>query len=367
MKYNKLFASFADRQLENEFLEHERESALKYLRPGILVLGILFFLFIIPDYFLAPSAQDFRIILVIRSVFLLLVIIFYTMLGRKEVQANLRRWVSFYAMTVTVAYLLIIYRYGISGEASSFFIQSLAVVVLILIYFSLDSHWLHTVAISTFLSAGFLVISYYQWEEIPLSGFAAVMVYFLIALVISSISAYRINIYARMQFINRLELKELSEKDALTEIYNRSKFDAELNRRLDQATRYEHGFAVIMLDIDNLKTINDLHGHIAGDRALQEFALIVQKELRSSDIFARWGGDEFIILLPYANLGQAVLMAERIRDTVQMHKSDQVGPLSCSFGVGVFEEGDSQTTVVQRADSRLYKAKQQGKNRIVSE
>jgi len=366
MKYNRFFASFVDIQLEKEFLEHERESALKYLRPGVLALGILFFLFIIPDYFLAPSAHDFRIILIIRSLFLLLVIFFFIMLGKEEVQSNLRNWVSFYAMTVTVSYLLIIYRYGAFGDSSSFFVQSLAVVVLILIFFSLNSHWLHTVAISAFLSAGFLIVSYNQFEDIPMSGFAAVIVYFLIALTISSISAYRINIYARIQFINRLKLKELSEKDALTGIYNRSKFDAELNRWLDYSTRYQKSFALIMLDIDNLKTINDLHGHIVGDRILKEFAGIVQQELRSSDIFARWGGDEFIILLPYADLRQAECMAERIRDTVQSYRSNQVGIITCSFGVVEFEEGDCDNTVVQRVDSRLYKAKQEGKNMIVS-
>jgi diguanylate cyclase (GGDEF)-like protein len=367
MKYNRFFASFVDSQVEKEFLEHERESALKYLRPGILVLGILFFLFVIPDYFLVPSAQDFRVILIVRSTFLLLVIFFFIMLGKKEVQTKLRSWISFYAITVSASYLIIIYRYGASGEASSFFVQSLAVVVLILIFFSLESHWLHMVVISLFLSAGFLVISYHRWEDIPMSGFSAVIVYFLIALTISSISAYRINFYARIQFINRRELKELSEKDALTGIYNRSKFDAELNRWLDHSKRYRQSFAVVMLDIDNLKNINDLYGHITGDRVLKEFAGIVQQELRSSDIFARWGGDEFILLLPYADLGQACSTAERIRDAVQSYRSNQVGIITCSFGVAEFEEGDSDNAVVQRADSRLYKAKEEGKNRIVSE
>jgi two-component system, cell cycle response regulator len=122
-----------------------------------------------------------------------------------------------------------------------------------------------------------------------------------------------------------------------------------------------------MLDIDDLKAINDLHGHIAGDRVLKEFAGMVQKELRSSDIFARWGGDEFIMLLPYAGLEQAVSMAERIRDRVLSYNFNQIGQVSCSFGIAMFEKGDDHNKIIQRVDSRLYKAKREGKNRIVSE
>lgn len=367
MKYNKLFATLADSELEKEFLEHERESILKYLRPGMLVLGIIFFLFIIPDYFLNPSAQVFKTILVTRAVFLILIVFFFIMLGKKEIQSNLHNWISVYALIVTVSYLLIYYQYEASGGSSPFFVQSLAVVVFILIFFSIDSHWLHMVIISFLLSAGFIVVTGIRQEGITPSGVFAVYVYILLALVISSFSAYRINIYKRMQFISRCELKRLSEEDGLTGIYNRSKFDKELDRWLDLARRYEHSFAMIMFDIDNLKTINDLYSHITGDKVLIEFAGLVQKELRSSDIFARWGGDEFIILLPNTGLDQAVQMAERIRDVVMSHNFNQVGTVSCSFGVAVYEKGDDRNTIVQRVDNRLYSAKKNGKRSIISE
>jgi hypothetical protein len=170
MKNNRLFATFTDSQLEKEFIEHEMESALKYLRPGVLVLGILFFLFIIPDYFLTHSTQVFRIILAIRFVFLLLVIFFLIMPGKKDVQSSLRNWVSFYTLTVTVFYLLIIHRHEAPGRASPFFVQSLAVVVLILIFFSFNSHWLHMVAISAFLSAVFFDHFLLPMGGYPLAG-----------------------------------------------------------------------------------------------------------------------------------------------------------------------------------------------------
>lgn len=127
MSYNKVLATFTDKQLEFNFLEHEQKSSLKYLRPVMLVLGILFFLFVIPDYFLNPTAHIFRIILITRTVFLLLVILLYFMMTKKVVQAHLRSWISVYIFAVTVSYLIIYSHYESSVGASPFYIQSLAI------------------------------------------------------------------------------------------------------------------------------------------------------------------------------------------------------------------------------------------------
>lgn len=211
-----------------------------------------------------------------------------------------------------------------------------------------------------------MIISNYRWDDVPSSGIAAVSVYMLIALLISAITAYRLNIYKRMEFLNKLEFKELSEKDTLTGIYNRCKFDAELYQWLGQAERYQNNFALIMLDIDNMKTINDLQGHVAGDEVLRELADLVKDELRSSDVFARWGGDEFIILLPYAVLSEAVQMAERICDKIFSHHFNKVESVSFSFGTAEYEEGDDHVSIVRRVDGKLYEAKKVGKNRFAS-
>lgn len=367
MKYNWLLANFADKKLEEEFLEHERENTLKYMRPVVLIFGILFFLFIIPDYFLHPAAEVFRLFLIVRTVFLVLVVILFIMLGNKRFQRNIQDLISIYTLIVSFSYLLIYYHYEASSGASPFYVQSLAVIVLILVFFSLDSHWLHMVAISCFLGSGFLVATYYREEVIAASGFAAVAVYIFLALAISSVEAYRINIYKRKHFLDRMQLKQLSEIDALTNAYNRGKFDEELKHWIDLAKRYNYGFALIIIDIDNLKAINDLHGHMAGDRVLKEFSGLVQSCLRSSDIFARWGGDEFMILLPNAGLEQAIQMAERIRDQIAANSFSFGDQVASSFGLAVYEKDDNQDAIIQRADSRLYRAKKEGKNRIISD
>lgn len=166
--------------------------------------------------------------------------------------------------------------------------------------------------------------------------------------------------------MDKRNLELMSENDYLTGIYNRGKFDLELNRWIDLAKRYQHELALIMFDLDDLKLINDRYGHLAGDKVLKELAELVNSKLRSSDIFARWGGDEFIILLPYASMEEAVDMAERIRDLTASHDFKQVRNLSCSFGVAGFEVTDNSSTFLKKVDDKLYQAKRSGKNLVAS-
>ena len=353
--------TFADKALEADFLEHERENILRYMRPLVLASGLLFFFFAVPDYFLNPSPEVFRVILAVRTLFLMLVLLFFLALGSRQVQLKLHNWVSIYALIVTVAYLVIYYYYETTVAYSPFFVQSFAVIVFILIFFSIDSHWVHMLVISTLLAAGFIVISVLRDEDISSTGLAGVIVYIMLVIIISSLAALRINIYKRLQFIDRRKLKELSEKDALTGIYNRGKFDQELSRAINMAERYEYIFSLIMIDLDNLKTVNDQMGHQAGDKILKEFAGLVRSQLRASDLFARWGGDEFIVLLPYTDSEQAIAMAERISNTVESYNSAVVDKMSCSFGIAVYKENDDPNTIVQRADNMLYEAKSKKK------
>ncbi len=360
MKINRYSANFSDKNLENAYSEYEIRNLFNYARPAVLSLGFLFFLFIIPDYFLNQSLDVIRNIFFVRLFFLLLIIMLYHLLKFHRFYINLVRWVSLYAVTASLCYLLIYYLY----ESPDFFMQSLGVIALMLVFFNIINDWISTVLISLLLCAGFFVVTIIRPEYILPSAFSGVIVFFLIVLIVSSISAYRIHIYKRNQFIDRQELERLSEKDALTGIYNRSKFNKELKRLIEMARRYDHNLALIMFDLDNLKEINDEHGHLIGDNVIKELTGVIGGMLRSSDTFARWGGDEFIILLPNADITMACDLAERIRDLVASNSFKHVDFLSCSFGVAAYKVNDNVMSLVRKADSSLYTAKQKGKNMV---
>jgi len=158
---------------------------------------------------------------------------------------------------------------------------------------------------------------------------------------------------------------KLAEHDALTGIYNRVKLNTLFPDFIYNANRYDKDFAVILFDIDHFKRINDTYGHNVGDSVLIELTYMIKNLLRDNDIFVRWGGEEFIIVLQIASLSDASKLASRLRKHVAEHSFLHVGKVTCSFGVTEFRDGDTQMILLERADEALYKAKDDGRNQVV--
>jgi diguanylate cyclase (GGDEF)-like protein len=163
--------------------------------------------------------------------------------------------------------------------------------------------------------------------------------------------------------------KLLSETDELTGLFNTRGFAIAANRLFGQAMRYGRAASVLMIDCDNLKTVNDSHGHEAGNRLLRQVANAVQSELRATDVPARYGGDEFIVLLPETPPKGALDVAERIRNAIggrALAIDGQQVAATVSIGIACYpEDGRSLDALAARADRALYQAKQEGRNKVV--
>jgi two-component system cell cycle response regulator len=166
-----------------------------------------------------------------------------------------------------------------------------------------------------------------------------------------------------LQRTNEL-LERQATTDTLTGIANRLKFNNTMAVEVSKARRHLVPLSLIIFDVDNFKLINDTFGHRAGDLALQELATLVSPILRPEDVFARWGGEEFAILLPYTDGLGAVNLAERLCHKIQMHPFSVVNALTCSFGVALFCTEENEDSFVRRADGALYEAKKKGRNRV---
>ncbi len=161
------------------------------------------------------------------------------------------------------------------------------------------------------------------------------------------------------------KFKKMASMDKLTQIANRSKFDEIMKYSIDRAKRYKVNLSLILFDIDNFKKINDTYGHLTGDEILKKIAKIGEKNIRKSDLIARWGGEEFMIIQPDIPKNQITVLAERLRKNIQNFDFPTVGKVTASFGVTIFKNSDGVDSFLSRVDKALYKAKTSGKNKVV--
>ncbi|MCL7462884.1 diguanylate cyclase [Pseudomonas sp. NW5] len=158
------------------------------------------------------------------------------------------------------------------------------------------------------------------------------------------------------------ELRQQASHDSLTGLYNRRAGERELERAF--AARVDDGqpLSVLLLDIDHFKAINDTWGHPAGDVALQQVAELLRTQVRSTDRVVRWGGEEFLIVLPHCPLHTAHTLAEHLRASLAATEIPEIGHLTLSIGVAEMEDQETLAGLVSRADRALYKAKKEGRN-----
>lgn len=169
-------------------------------------------------------------------------------------------------------------------------------------------------------------------------------------------------IYRTLQMKTKFEILAITDK--LTKLYNRHKFYEIAGNEIERAKRYKRPLSLIIFDIDHFKKINDTYGHDVGDYVLQELAKLIKKHIRKQDFAFRWGGEEFIILLPETNAQGAMKLAEKLRHIIETHKFKKVGRVTISLGVTEYSSGDKDIDeVVKRADNALYLSKKNGRNR----
>ena len=171
------------------------------------------------------------------------------------------------------------------------------------------------------------------------------------------------------QTLAEQQLELLARTDALTGLHNRRSFMEIAETELSRATRHGGQLAILMLDIDHFKSINDTHGHRVGDTVLQAFGALCQRTLRPYDTMGRVGGEEFAVVLPQASRDQASIVSERIRQLVERTQLSQERglPLHFTVSIGVTGPADSTTnidTLLNQADSALYEAKRAGRNQV---
>ncbi len=166
--------------------------------------------------------------------------------------------------------------------------------------------------------------------------------------------------------IIKLLYRELAVKDPLTRVFNRRKFIDELEAEISRSSRYNRVFSLVMFDIDHFKEVNDNYGHQIGDYVILEIVKITRDNIRRHDTIGRYGGEEFMVLLPETGLQKALEIAERLRIRIEQYSFKEAGQLTCSFGVVSYSDNENIDRLIKRVDDSLYMAKNNGRNRVES-
>jgi len=166
------------------------------------------------------------------------------------------------------------------------------------------------------------------------------------------------------EFLAKRELERISSTDYLTNTANRFKIEEEAEIWIDFCRRQGLPLSLVFFDVDNLKKINDCYGHVTGDSILTNLVKLIKNQLRSSDVLARWGGDEFVILLPNASLENAATFTERIRNSIEQAALVKGISTTCSFGIAEMKDGSDFQSLICEADKLMYEGKENGKNNI---
>ena len=161
-------------------------------------------------------------------------------------------------------------------------------------------------------------------------------------------------------------LTQLATKDVLTEVHNRHMFGELFAKELSIFKRQGGKLALVMIDLDHFKRINDTYGHNIGDFVLQEFASLVKSSVREADLFARWGGEEFVLLLRNAGCDEAFGVGEKIRKLLESEELGEAGKVTCSIGITEVLIEDTLVSAIERADNAMYTAKECGRNRTIA-
>jgi polar amino acid transport system substrate-binding protein len=200
--------------------------------------------------------------------------------------------------------------------------------------------------------------------SIDYSWIYKVVIPLIIIILIIIITNRRLKVEIKKRKIIEQELHKIVNTDVLTNIYNRRKIESLINLEIEHSNKYAKDLSIIFFDIDDFKEINDTYGHKIGDKILIDLSKVVSSTIRKNDHFGRWGGEEFIVILPNTDIKKAKEIAEKIKNTIYSYDFEINKNISCSFGVTQVQSNDNEDSIITRVDNAMYEVKEDGKNSV---
>lgn len=336
------------------------DAAQKNIHIYIGIASVCNFLFLICDLAFIHGQTERLICGILRYCFSVLLIL----LVKKLQRIGLFSAFSGVVTTLEAVGFVLFFSIMLLYETPNFMIQAMGILLTILVVFLVPNRSENMFFVSVVASSVFF--AYYGWnmQNIEAREYIAAVIFSTLTILICTVKAICADRYAQADFLARSRLELTSTRDFLTNAATRERLEEEAKRWMNFCRRQSLPLCLVFVDVDDLKRINDQYGHTIGDIALKEVAKLLQNQLRNSDTIARWGGDEFVLLLPNVSLQNAVLLLDRVKSAVSFLKIEGGIPVSCSFGVVQMGAESTYSQLLAEADAMMYRAKQNGKGRI---
>ncbi len=342
-----------------DYYAYRLEISRKYLRVMTIVISLLNLLFLWPDLTVIRDSSTRTTILFLRGFMILVLLVLFF---------NTRRLRTFKAYSLAVAAcelmsLLVFNHVFCQYENPDFLIQTMGVIVTIIVIFYIPGLWSYRVFVSFAAFISFFLSWYLNFGFVNPMEFSASAVYLIITIVLCSFTSWNNEAYQFKEYQARVNLEYLSSTDYLTTAVNRLKMQEEADRLIRLSKEEGFPLSLVFIDVDYIKRINDQYGHLVGDSVLANLVKIIRQYTRKNDILARWGGDEFVLLLPNIQQKNAVALSERIRKSIERSELIKGLSVTCSFGVVDLKDSSQLLdTLISKADKLMYEGKKTGRN-----
>jgi len=336
---------------------------MKSLGIVLPLFGLGFLAFSIPDYLVFGWGLAAAPLFFARVVFFLLAVAAPGLMRSMHTVAKRETVLGLVTTAAIAAFAWAVLSY----RDQDIYLQAMSVLLMISAQYLIPNRLSFSIGMSLILVAVGLFGFGSRSEPIPAASESAMTVDFVLMALISSLISLRTCRSRRREYAKAIELEHISKTDQLTGLGNRRFLEERYRDAQARMSRYGESYALILMDLDHFKSLNDEFGHEAGDNALRETARRFNAALRTEDSLSRWGGEEFIALISFATADAALESAKRLRSSLVTMPMQLVGAVRASFGVTLLRLGESLEDTVARADIALYRAKDSGRDKAMLE
>ncbi|NLI52784.1 MAG: GGDEF domain-containing protein [Clostridiales bacterium] len=353
-------AGVAQKQARTAYNASKLRAAQRNIHILAGIASVVNFLFLVCDLSYITGQKERIAVAIARYGFSILLVLMIRVLQRSGNFASFATIVTLLEAASILIYLVVFWLY----DSPHFMIQSMGLIALILVIFIVPNRSGNMLILSISAAIAFFALSFFCVQERSMNEMLASAAYAALTIVLCSVTVFGNDRASYQDFVTKARLEQASSTDFLTNAATRARLEEEARRWMSFCRRQGLPLCLVFVDVDNLKRINDDFGHAMGDIVLKSLAELMQRQLRNSDTIARWGGDEFVLLLPNVSLKNAVLLLDRVKHAIEQIDFQNGCVVSCSYGVVEMGAESTYQQMLGDADKLMYRSKKNGKGNI---